>query len=284
MATQRAERVHLDENTVRTSAFAPKPPPDMSGVNWLGFWVLCSKEIQRFAKIFQQTVAGPMMTTLLFLAVFALALGGAMRDVAGIPYLQFLAPGLIVMGVMQNAFANSSSSLLMGKVTGNIVDVLMPPLSHLELMFAYAIGGVARGICVGLFVALAVLFFVPLRIADPVALIYFSLSGAYLMGVLGILTGIWAEKFDHTSAITNFVVTPLSFLSGTFYSIERLPEPFYTASQFNPFFYVIDGFRYSMIGHADASLLAGVLVLAGINIALTLVGLWMFRTGYRIKN
>lgn len=264
--------------------FAPRPIPAMGAANWRGLWVLCGKETFRFLKIFQQTVAGPVVTTLLFLAVFSLALGERMRGVADVPYLEFLAPGLVVMAVMQNAFANSSSSLLGGKMTGNIVDVLMPPLAHWELLFAYAAGGIARGLVVGVFVALGMWVFVPLRLADPLALLYFAVSGAYLMGLLGVLTGIWAEKFDHTSAITNFIVTPLSFLSGTFYSIERLPEPFYTVSQFNPFFYVIDGFRYALIGHADGSLLVGVLVLAAANVLLTLAGLWMFRTGYRLKH
>ena len=266
------------------SPAAPVPVPAMGRVNWRGLWVLCGRETQRFLKISQQTVAGPMVTTLLFLAVFALALGGTFREVGGRPFLEFLAPGLIVMSVMQNAFANSSSSLLSAKMTGNIVDLLMPPLAPGELLAGFIVGGLARGLCVGLAVSLAMWAFVPIRIVDPLILGYYVVSAALLMSLLGILTGVWAEKFDHTSAITNFVVTPLSFLSGTFYSIERLPEPFYTAIQFNPFFYVIDGFRSGFIGHSDANLVLGMAALGGLNLALALWALWMFQTGYRIKH
>ncbi len=260
------------------------PRPLVGRVNWRGMSVLCGRETLRFLKISQQTVAGPVVTTLLFLSVFALALGGTFREVGGRPYLEFLAPGLIVMSVMLNAFANSSSSLLSGKMTGNIVDLLMPPLAPGELLTGFVVGGLARGACVGIAVGLAMWVFVPVRIHDVVSMVYFALSAAVFMSVLGVLAGIWAEKFDHMSAITNLVVTPLSFLSGTFYSIQRLPEPFLTIIHFNPFFYVIDGFRYSFIGHSDASLLVGAVVLAGLNLALVLWALWLLRTGYRLKN
>ncbi len=269
---------------VSRSPAAPVPMPAIGRVNWGGLWVLCGRETLRFLKISQQTVAGPVVTTLLFLAVFALALGGTFREVGGRPFLEFLAPGLIVMSVMQNAFANSSSSLLSAKMTGNIVDLLMPPLAPGELLTGFLVGGLARGVCVGLTVGLAMWAFVPLRVHDLPLLVYFALSGAVLMSLLGVLTGVWAEKFDHMSTITNFIVTPLSFLSGTFYSIERLPEPFYGAIHFNPFFYVIDGFRYGFIGHADANLGLGMAVLAGVNAGLLLGALWMFRSGYRLKH
>jgi ABC-2 type transport system permease protein len=266
------------------SPAAPMPAPAMGRINWAGLWVLCGRETLRFLKISQQTIAGPMVTTLLFLAVFALALGGTFREVGGRPFLEFLAPGLIVMSVMQNAFANSSSSLLSAKMTGNIVDLLMPPLAPGELLTGFLVGGLARGLCVGLAVSMAMWAFVPIRLHDAAVLGYYVVSAALLMSLLGVLTGVWAEKFDHMSTITNFVVTPLSFLSGTFYSIERLPEPFYTVIQFNPFFYVIDGFRYSFIGHSDANLGLGMTVLAVINVALLIWALWMFRTGYRLKH
>ena len=259
-------------------------PRLVGAVNWLGLWTLYLKEVRRFLNVFTQTLVAPMVTTLLFLAIFALALGGAGRAaVEGVPYILFLAPGLIMMTLMQNSFANTSSSIVIAKVQGNIVDVLMPPLSASELTLGIAGGGVTRGLLVGLAAACGMAIFVPLGIHDPFALVYFAVNGALMLSLLGLIGGIWAEKFDHMAAITNFVITPFSFLSGTFYSIERLPEAWRFIAHFNPFFYLIDGFRYGFIGHADGSLQIGAFVVLGVNAVLWSIAHRMFATGYRLK-
>jgi ABC-2 type transport system permease protein len=252
-------------------------------INWLGFWTLYSREVRRFFKVATQTIAAPVVTTLLFLAVFVLALGGAGRSAGGIPFAEFLTPGLIMMSMMQNAFANTSSSLVISKVQGNIVDVLMPPLSGGELTLAYALGGVTRGVVVGAVVSVAIWCFVPLHIDDLSAVIFYGIAASLLLSLLGVLAGIWAEKFDHMAAVTNFIVTPLSFLSGTFYSVDRLPASWRFVAHLNPFFYMIDGFRYGFIGHADGSLAIGVAVLVGVNAALLLLCFRLIATGYRLK-
>jgi ABC-2 type transport system permease protein len=253
-------------------------------VNWRGLWTMYLKEVRRFWKVSTQTIFAPAVTTLLFMAIFALALGGGGRMTWDVPFPVFLGPGLVVMAIIQNAFANTSSSLIIAKVQGNIVDVLMPPLSAGELTTGYVMGGVTRGIVVGLVVALAMRFFVPLPLAHAWAVIYFGVSAALLLSLIGLLTGIWAEKFDHTAAITNFVVTPLSLLSGTFYSIDRLPGIWYTVSHFNPFFYLIDGFRYGFIGRADGNILLGVTVILAINVSLWLLCYILIKRGYKLRN
>jgi ABC-2 type transport system permease protein len=267
-------------------SFLPDRPPAprvIGAVNWRGLWTLYVKEVRRFLNVFTQTLLAPMVVTLLFLAIFALALGGAGREVAGVDYIQFLAPGLIVMSLMQNAFANTSSSIVMGKIQGNIVDVLMPPLSASELNLAIAGGGVTRGLMVGLTTGLAIWAFVPLDLHDPLAVLYFALNAAVMLALLGIVAGIWAERFEHIAGVTNFVIMPLSFLSGTFYSIERLPPEWQLAAQFNPFFYLIDGLRYGFIGRADATLGIGVALVLAVNVALWFLTQRMFATGYRLK-
>jgi ABC-2 type transport system permease protein len=255
-------------------------------INWVGFWTLYAREVRRFFKVATQTIAAPVVTTLLFLAVFVLALGGAggaSRSVGGVSFAEFLTPGLIMMSIMQNAFANTSSSLVISKIQGNIVDVLMPPLSGGELTLAYALGGVTRGIVVGAVVSLAIWCFVPLRIVDLAAVAFNAVAASLLLSLLGVLAGIWAEKFDHMAAVTNFIVTPLSFLSGTFYSVDRLPEGWRFVAHLNPFFYMIDGFRYGFIGHADGSLAVGMAVLIGVNAALLLLCFRLIASGYRLK-
>ncbi len=265
----------------------PSPPPAavrrMGRVNWLGLWTLYMKEVRRFMKVHFQTVFAPVVTTLLFLAVFSLALGRAVETVGGVPFLQFLAPGLIMMGMVQNAFANTSSSLMISKVQGNIVDVLMPPLTPGELMLGFALGGVSRGVVVGVSVAVAMWIFVPMRVHDPLFVLYHGLGASLMLSLLGVMAGVWADKFDHMAAVTNFVVTPLAFLSGTFYSIERLAPSFQTIAHFNPFFYMIDGFRYGFIGHSDADPMLGVAVTATVNAVLAAATYRMFRTGYKLK-
>ncbi|HFD16286.1 MAG TPA: multidrug ABC transporter permease [Rhodospirillales bacterium] len=251
--------------------------------NWVGLWTLYVKEVRRFFKVVTQAVLAPVVTTLLFLAIFALALGRGGRTVGDLPFLEFLAPGLIMMAVVQNAFANTSSSLIIAKIQGNIVDYLMPPLSPGELLLGLVGGGITRGIVVGLAVGLAMLPFVPLGIQAPLLAVYYLLSASMMLAALGVLAGLWAEKFDQVAAITNFVVTPLSFLSGTFYSIERLPAAAHTVALGNPFFYMIDGFRYALTGHADGAIWIGVLFLALVNLALWLVCLHLIRIGYKLK-
>ena len=201
----------------------PPVPRALGAINWLGLWTLYVKEVRRFAKVATQTVIAPVVTTLLFLAIFALALGGATREVGGVPFAQFLAPGLVMMAMVQNAFANTSSSLLISKIQGNIVDVVMPPLSAGELTLAFTAGGVTRGLAVGLAVALAMAVFVPMEVQHPFFVLFHAFAASLMLSLVGLLAGIWAEKFDQMAAITNFVITPFAFLSGTFYSVERLP-------------------------------------------------------------
>jgi ABC-2 type transport system permease protein len=257
--------------------------PTIGAVNWLGLWTLSAKEVRRFMKIPGQTVLAPTMTTLVFLAIFSLALGGAVRTVGDIPFMEFLAPGLIMMAIVQNSFANTSSSMMIGKVQGNIVDILIPPLSPAELTLSFVVGGVVRGLIVGLGVGMAMSFFVPLGIHSIWALLFYPVAASFLLSMIGLAAAIWADKFDQMAAITNFVITPLSFLSGTFYSIDRLPEPWHAMSLANPFFYLIDGMRYALIGRADGSLLVGVIVLCALNLALWGLCHQMIARGYKIK-
>jgi ABC-2 type transport system permease protein len=261
----------------------PPVPRALGAINWLGLWTLYVKEVRRFAKVATQTVIAPVVTTLLFLAIFALALGGATREVGGVPFAQFLAPGLVMMAMVQNAFANTSSSLLISKIQGNIVDVVMPPLSAGELTLAFAAGGVTRGLAVGLAVALAMAVFVPMEVQHPFLVLFHAFAASLMLSLVGLLAGIWAEKFDQMAAITNFVITPFAFLSGTFYSVERLPEFWRVAAHFDPIFYMIDGFRYGFNGHADASLALGAAELIAADVLLwALVYAW-FRRGYKLK-
>jgi ABC-2 type transport system permease protein len=251
--------------------------------NWLGLWTLYLREVRRFAKVYTQTLLAPIVTTLLFLAIFTLALGRSVDMVGDVTYVEFLAPGLIMMAIMQNAFANTSSSLVISKVQGNIVDSLMPPLTAHELTFGFAMGGATRGVAVGLTVGLAMIPFVTLHLHHPFFVIYHAVMASLFLSLLGIAGGIWSEKFDHIAAVTNFVVTPLSFLSGTFYTVERLPPIGQVIAHVNPFFYMIDGFRYGFIGHADVVPWVGVVVMAVVNLLLWLLCYWMFARGYKLK-
>jgi len=261
----------------------PPAPRQLGAVNWLGLWTLFVKEVRRFLKVYLQTIVAPMGTALMFLAIFLLATGRSAVQVQGVSFASFLAPGLIMMTMVQNAFANTSSSLIIAKVQGNIVDVLMPPLSPLELTVAFAMGGVARGVVVGIAVGLAIWPFVPMPIASPWLIVYHGVGASLMLSLLGIMGAIWADKFDHMAAVTNFVVVPLSFLSGTFYSVDRLPDLFRTIAFVNPFFYMIDGFRSGFIGRADGSPIAGALVIGGVDLALLGATYAMFRRGYKLK-
>jgi len=252
-------------------------------LNLIGLWTLYLKEVRRFLKVPGQTLLAPVVTTLMFLLIFALALGRSGRTIEGLPFLQFLAPGLIMMAVIQNAFANTSSSILIGKIQGNIVDLLMPPLRPAELMFGLVAGGVTRGLVVALVVTLAMLPAVSLGIAHPPLVVFYAVSGSLMLALLGLLGGLWAEKFDQMATVTNFVITPLSFLSGTFYSIAQLPGPFLIAAHLNPFFYLIDGLRFGFTGHADGSILIGALAVSAVNVALWLLAHTLIARGYRLK-
>jgi ABC-2 type transport system permease protein len=260
------------------------PTPRQVGlVNWVGLWTLYAKEVQRFMKVAGQTVFAPIITTLLFLAIFQLALGEGRSVAGGVPFDVFLAPGLVMMAVTQNAFQNSSSSLLISKIQGNIVDLLMPPLSAAELVAAYCGAAVTRGLVVAFVVTVALAFFVELPLWSVVWAVVFVVLASLMMGLLGILTGLWADKFDHMAFITNFVITPLAFLSGTFYSIQRLPDFAQAIAQVNPFFYAIDGFRHAIVGQGDTSLLLGAGVLAGLNVVLAVWAYRLVRRGYNLK-
>ena len=252
--------------------------------NTVGFLTLLGKEVRRFLKVYQQTLMAPAATALLFMLVFTLALGERRGDVNGLSFASFLAPGIVMMAVLQNAFANASSSIVVAKVQGNIIDVLMPPLSAGELTTAYALGGVARGLAVAAVAAILVFPFSIEGIAHPLWALAFAVVGALILALCGAITGIWAEKFDHTALVTNFIITPLSFLSGTFYSIRDLPEPWQTISAINPIHFLIDGFRYGIIGQGDTNPWVGIIVSSLIAAGLWILVHWMFRTGYRLKS
>ena len=260
--------------------------PSLQGVNWGGLTTLYVKEVRRFFKVQTQTIWAPAVTTLLFLVIFTVALGRAGRQVMGVDFADFLAPGLIVMAMIQNAFANSSFSLLVGKIQGTIVDYLMPPLSTGELIAGLVGASITRAFLVGGAVWLVMSFWpgVSVEVRHPLVALWFGLMGSALLSFLGLLTSIWAEKFDHAAAITNFVVAPLSLLSGTFYSVEQLSPAFRAISHANPFFYVISGFRFGFLGQSDSPLMVGAIGLFALNIALCGLCYVLLRSGWKIKN
>lgn len=252
--------------------------------NWLGVWTLYMREVRRFTKVYTQTMLAPVVTTLLFLAVFSLAIGSRVDNlVGGVPFVEFLAPGLIMMAIAQNAFANTSSSILISKIQGNIVDTLMPPFTADELTLAIALGGATRGVVVGCIVAVPMSLFVPIHFHNIGFIVFHGFMASLMLSLLGTLGGILSVKFDHIAALTNFIVTPLSFLSGTFYSIHRLPEMVQFIAYANPFFYMIDGFRYGFIGSSDADPMLGMAVMTLINVALWLICRALFKVGYKLK-
>jgi len=271
----------MSENTLPASTAAQ---PVIDGLNPVGMLTLIQREVGRFLNVYTQTIIAPVVTTLLYYTIFALAFGGVARHVGDTPFLIFLAPGLIMMTMVQNAFANTSSSIVISKVQGNIVDVLMPPLSNVEILIGYLTGSVMRGLVVGVAATCVIVFFVPIAFASPALIFIFAVLGTMMLGGLGMAAGIWSEKFDHIAAVTNFVVTPLTFLSGTFYSMKTLPELWQGIAHFNPFYYMIDGFRAGMIGQADSDIAVGIAVLVVINALLCALILWMLKTGYKLKS
>jgi ABC-2 type transport system permease protein len=260
--------------------------PVLKGVNWGGLKTLYIKEVRRFFKVQMQTVWAPAITTLLYLVIFTVALGRSGRTVMGVRFADFIAPGLIVMAMMQNAFANASFSLLVGKIQGNIVDYLMPPLSTGELIAGLVGAAVTRAFLVGFAVWLVMLIWpgVSVDVRRPELVLWFALMGALMLSFLGLLTSIWADKFDHAAAVTNFVVTPLSLLSGTFYSVKQLAPTFQAISHANPFFYVISGFRAGFLGTSDSPLTVGVVGLLVLNVLLWAACYGLLRSGWKIKN
>lgn len=280
----------LNDKPVTHAAFPARGVPVITGINRIGLMALYTKEVRRFMKVQTQTIWAPAVTTLLFLVIFSVALGREGRMVLGVPFASFVAPGLIMMGMMQNAFANSSFSLLSGKIQGTIIDLLMPPLSPGELMVGIVMAAVTRAIAVGLTVALAMILWpgVSLAMAEPWAVIWFALMGSVMLALIGLATSVWAEKFDHNAAITNFVIAPLSLLSGTFYVIDNLAPAFQAVSRANPFFYVISGFRYGFLGQSDIGgagavwLAAGGLLVFNVLIALGVYAL--LRSGWKLKS
>ena len=252
-------------------------------VNWMGLVTLCERECRRFLAIPTQTVLAPLVTAGLFLMIFSIAFGESRGDVMGVPFITFLAPGLMAMSVIQNAFANTSSSLISAKVMGNIVDTLMPPLSGAELAVGYLVGGIGRGMMIALVLMAALWLVLGISVAHPLAMLGFIILGSAFMGALGLLAAMQAQKFDQMAALTNFVVTPLAFLSGTFYSVTALPPVLEAITRINPIFYAIDGIRWSVLGVSDSSPLLAFGVLGAATAAVTLLTWIGFRTGYRLK-
>ena len=260
--------------------------PLIRSVNWAGLKVLYGKEVRRFMKVQTQTIWAPAITTLLYLIIFTVALGRAKATVMGVPFAAFIAPGLIVMGMMQNAFANASFSLLVGKIQGTIVDYLMPPLSNAELIAGIIGAAVTRAVLVGAAVWLAIALYpgVSVEVRHVWPVVWFGVMGSIFLALLGMFTSLWAEKFDHLAAMTNFVVVPLSLLSGTFYSVEALAPTFEAISHANPFFYVISGFRYGFLGVADSPIAVGAVLILALNAALGTALYLVMQSGWKLKS
>lgn len=256
----------------------------MVDINTLGLWTLYKREVWRFLKVFNQTLFAPIVTTLLFLAVLTLSIGNHSRHMVGdIPYAQFIAPGLIMMAIVQNAFANTSSSLMLSKIQGVIIDLLMPPFTGSEITFGLTMGGVTRGMMVGIVVSLSVYVFIPYSIHHWGIALFYLVSSSLMLALAGLITGIWSQSFDQLSAITNYIITPLSFLSGTFYSIRQLPSFWYHVCHMNPFFYMIDGFRYAFTDYADGDILTGTIAISTTNVILWYIAQRLISKGYKIK-
>ena len=253
-------------------------------VNWTGMSSLYKKEVLRFIVVSGQTIIGPTVTALLFLIVISLAIGPERQDVLGVTFIEFLAPGLIAMQVIQQSFSHSSSTLLMGKIMGNIVDLIGAPLSAAEVTLSIIFASITRGIFISIFSFIIFSLIIEIQIKSySVLLIYLFLNG-FLMGSFGFIAGQWADKFEHLASVTNFIIVPLSFLSGTFYEIDRLPEMLKTIRHFNPFFYMIDGFRYSFIGDLDGSLIFGTIYLSLLSIIIWFISYLLYKKGYKIKS
>ena len=256
----------------------------MEKINWYGAYTLTEREVRRFMRVYNQTILTPVVSALIFLAVFVLAIGANRPNVHGIPFINFMGYGLIIMSIIQNAFANSSSSFIMSKILGYISDILTPPLGSTEIIIAFTIGATLRGILVGIAVTLALAPFIDYSLAHPFLLIFYVLASCTLLGKLGILSGLIANSFDQHSAITSYLITPLSFLSGTFYSVKALPLIFQQINMLNPFFYMVDGFRYCLTDRSDGNIMAGMIFLVVANITLYILLSKLVDKGWRIKS
>jgi ABC-2 type transport system permease protein len=253
-------------------------------INWVGAWTLYKKEVLRFLIVWIQTIFSPLISSLLFLLVLSLAIGADRGDVLGVPFITFLAPGLISMQVIQQSFSHSSSSFMIGKIQGNIVDLLYAPLSATEVTLSVALAAVTRSVMIAIVSIIVFKLIIDIEISNYLLLVIFTFFSSFILGNIGIIAGLWAEKFDHMATVTNFVIIPLSFLSGTFYSIDRLPEILQIISKANPFFYMIDGFRYSFIGKADGSIFVGLIYLSVLSFVSWFVTYLLYKKGYKIKS
>lgn len=253
-------------------------------INWYGATTLLKKEVWRFLKVYHQTLFSPVVNIMLFLAVFSLSVGNHVEQIGDVPFAAFVSAGLIMMASMQNAFANSSSSMVMGKVMGHFIDYLIPPLGAFELLFAFALGAVLRGIAVAIVSFVCISFFVDISFHNAFLTIFYLVFSCLFLALIGVLCGIISDNFDQMTAVTSYIVTPLTFLSGTFYSTNSLPEFWKNVAHFNPFFYMIDGFRYSLTGHNDGNLFFGALYIIAINLVLLTVLFLMFKKSYKIKS
>ena len=253
-------------------------------INWIGFKSLWFKECNRFMAVWQQTLLSPLVSSLLFLSVLSLALGNNRGDVLGYSFISFLAPGLIAMSILTQSFSHSVSSLMIGKIQGNIVDMLYAPLSALEVSMAIILAALTRSFLIAIISIGVFSLIVDLPIDNILFILIFGFLSAFILGSLGFIAGLWAEKFDHTATVTNFIITPLSFLSGVFYSIDKLPNFFQTISHINPFFYMIDGFRYGFLGKSDGSIVVGLIYLSILSIIMWYVAFFLYKKGYKIKS
>ena len=253
-------------------------------INWVGAWTLYQKEVLRFLLVWAQTLFSPLISSLLFLLVLSLAIGNERGDVLGVSFISFLAPGLISMQVIQQSFSHSSSSFMISKIQGNIVDLLYAPLSAAEVTIAVSLASVTRAVMIAIISIITFMLIIEIQITNYLTLIAFTFLSSFILGNVGIIAGLWSEKFDNMATVTNFVIIPLSFLSGTFYSIERLPGLLKTISEFNPFFYMIDGFRYSFIGQADGSITVGLVYLTILSVVSWFITYLLYKNGYKIKS
>ena len=253
-------------------------------INWVGGWTLYKKEVLRFLIVWIQTIFSPLISSLLFLLVLSLAIGADRGDILGVPFITFLAPGLISMQVIQQSFSHSSSSFMIGKIQGNILDLLYAPLSAAEVTVSISLAAVTRSVMIAAVSIIVFKLIIKIEITNYLLLVIFTLLSSFILGNIGIIAGLWAEKFDHMATVTNFVIVPLSFLSGTFYSIDRLPEFLQIVSKANPFFYMIDGFRYSFIGQADGSITIGLVYLTILSVVSWFITYLLYKNGYKIKS
>src|SRR5690625_774914 len=282
MSPQRNKRWGVPQDTPQGAGVPPIMQPQTTHRS--GFPTLLHKEMMRFIKVGFQTVAAPVITALLYLLIFAQVLEGRVQVYGTVPYTSFLIPGLMMMSMLQNSFANPSSSLIQSRITGNLVFILLPPLSHREIFSAYVLAAVIRGLCVGLFIGITALFFVTLLVAYPAWVITFAVLSCGIMATLGVIAGLWSEKFDQLAAFQNFLIMPATFLSGVFYSIHSLPPFWQVVSQWNPIFYTIDGFRYWFFAASDVSPWHSLIVVGTAFVLLSLIALRLLKSGYKLRN